>query len=69
MRWKPIETSPTDGRDILLFLDGGKMIVAQYCDTPDANYCWHTLDGPAYHAEAPTHWMLLPPPPSETGGE
>lgn len=72
--WQPIKTAPKDGTAVLLCLWGSEyparepthpeMIVASYDEaTPD--FPWLTLDGAnGYHADAPTHWMPLPDPPT-----
>lgn len=65
--WRPIETAPKDGTEILVALCGGEwatslMVVSYDADQPD--FPWITLDGgQGYHKDAPTHWMPLPPPP------
>jgi hypothetical protein len=61
--WQPIETAPKDGTDILVWMFGNSMAVVFYDDNLD--HPWHTMDGPAYHKEAPTHWMPVPEPPKQ----
>lgn len=53
MEWQPIETAPTNAKDLLMYEDGFYYI----------GYClggyWHTDVG----TFKPTHWMPLPEPP------
>lgn len=62
MRWRPIDTAPKDGTDILIFAWGNSQIVVSY-DESNAMHPWRTLDGIGYHKDSPTHWMPLPEPP------
>lgn len=68
MEWRPIETAPRDGRQILIAHTKTRpvlMLVVDYDeDEEHPDHVWHTLDGPAYHRNFPTHWMPLPEPPS-----
>lgn len=70
--WRPIESAPKDGREILVCHPDGSeewfMAVVFYDestseDSPD--HCWHKADGLAYHRDFPTYWMPLPSPPEE----
>lgn len=61
--WQPIETAPKDGDDILVSGPWLGMHVVGYDDSGDPDFCWATLDGPNYSAQAFTHWMPLPEPP------
>jgi hypothetical protein len=64
--WKPIETAPKDGTDIILFLDGvviqgwwagaGWEVVSLFSHGCG---CCSSMNEPA------THWMPLPKPPEE----
>lgn len=71
--WKPIETAPKDGTEILLLeylseddygsVDRGCW---GFVETSDYNgekiYDWLSNYG---HIEEPTHWMPLPEPPKD----
>ncbi len=66
--WQPIATAPRDGTDILL-TDGET--VAQASDWAGEwmlnigdNKCCHTTWKSL--CEPPTHWMPLPPPPTQS---
>lgn len=69
--WKPIETAPKDGREILLWLPAPYSRVEkahwfeiwgnwQSCDfiEPTDEYC-------GIGSELPTHWQPLPEPPTK----
>ena len=69
--WQPIETAPKDGTPIWLVEDGGPLglliphqFVGYWRD--DTRYVaggfWQVLTNE--HGSNPTHWMLLPNPPS-----
>lgn len=62
--WRPIETAPKDGTDILLFYREGIQVGGW-----DA--LWHWMadvgDGCTTISGQPTHWLPLPPPPSGDG--
>lgn len=67
--WFPIETAPTDGTEILVADDrvsGGSMAVVFFDARACNSFVWNTMDGCSYHAEAFTHFMPLPNPPSTT---
>lgn len=59
--WKPIESAPKDGSEILLMSQKGRV----------ANGCWMTANNRcgawlwAYIKQEPTHWMPLPQLPKE----
>ena len=50
--WEPIDTIPTDGTRVLVFAPGADEQLGIFAahELPDI---------------APTHWMPLPPPPSD----
>jgi hypothetical protein len=66
--WRPIESAPKDGTDILIAVVGmNEMYVVFYDDEPQhPDYVWMTADGPGYHRDLPTHWRPLPDPPLPT---
>jgi hypothetical protein len=57
--WRPIETAPKDGIDILVS-DGERISVAYY-----DRYWWITSWTVEILTFDPTHWMPLPPPPGD----
>ena len=71
--WAPIETAPMDGTEVILYyphlLDDG-FVTAGYwyrgAEHIEPHWYADLVNG---GASDPTHWMPLPPPPSETGGE
>ena len=67
--WRPIESVPKDGNDVLIAMwhPDWTMIVACYDET-NPEYPWLTLDGPSYHKDAPEFWMPLPDPPPSLRG-
>ena len=80
MTWRPIETAPKDGTEILVC--GGTF--SDDCDWSDTAYPYSGYaivqwdgqdnghpweghpchDGDGYRNHAPTHWMPLPAPPA-----
>ena len=62
--WRPIETAPRDGTEVLANTSGlGRVVV--YWDDEESQ--WGT--GLGYlDRGAPTHWMPLPPPPTSAEG-
>lgn len=67
MGWQPIETAPKDGTYFLAFnaaleadswADEERHMIVQWTGR---GYWRIALDGQSAH---PTHWMPLPPPPS-----
>jgi hypothetical protein len=67
--WQPIETAPKDGSNIIL-ANSGRVAFGKYLDNSKTRWPWEgwiTPDGPwGGRATKPaTHWMPLPPPPSE----
>lgn len=68
--WKPIETAPKDGTEILGWLKEGKWAVVSFKVTK--SYChWNRefRDSENWWKDnvtcTPTHWMPLPNPPKE----
>ena len=67
MVWRPIDTAPKDGDDILVWGEWlGNHVVGFDESNPD--FPWATLDGPSYKQDAFTHWMPLPAPPGSFQG-
>lgn len=78
MRWLPIESAPRDGTDILIAggtysaydhndLPAGRMVSIAYWDKSMGGH-WHGDEANAHdewHVHKPTHWMPLPPPPTD----
>lgn len=82
--WRPIETAPKDGADVLLYVPGDSLFpTAGHYDTRE--YFEREYDDPEYMEEGwrwsygypsdlheevlqPTHWMPLPPAPRPPGG-
>lgn len=67
--WRPIETAPTDGTDVLLFRippwdPTPRPVVAGYFRTPEE--CgWYSYDRPEIPISGEiTHWMPLPENPN-----
>lgn len=70
MIWRPIETAPKDGSDVLLHRVWGLTtslppIVAGWFDN-GADWCgWASFEQPDKWIEGtPTHWAPLPEPPA-----
>jgi hypothetical protein len=65
MEWQPIETAPKDGTDVLLWVPDGTyfslMMTGSY-EGEDMGWCDNARGSPGFD---PTHWMPLPPPPTE----
>lgn len=57
-KWRPIETTPKDGTELLLF--DGFMYLGSYAWTAENGDVLFQGSGPAFK---PTHWMPLPAPP------
>lgn len=53
--WRPIETAPKDGTDMLLYSFNSQVDCGWYQDG------WIRIDA----CDDPTHWLPLPAPPSE----
>lgn len=59
MKWNPIETAPTDGTEVWVYVaprDGLKGFQCVCAYHPDAGWCADEL-------REVTHWMPLPEPP------
>jgi hypothetical protein len=78
--WQPIETAPRDGRLAIVYrplaLNSGDQPVAVKRLIKGNNFCWDSTvpEGakpmnPTDGACHVTHWMPLPVPPAERGGE
>lgn len=65
--WRPIETAPKDGRDILVCAvcqTTGEVLWGVATADPDRLWLWwKPQDEPA---KWPTHWQPLPDPPADT---
>lgn len=63
--WRPIETAPRDGTDVMLYANHDCYIAAWYDDAWHADFT--VLAKMPFEQEAgePTHWMPLPEPPHE----
>lgn len=64
LEWRPIETAPKDGTEILTWSPGRSRLRALICPCawhPDAGFCVDEL-------RSPTHWMPLPVPPAALDG-
>lgn len=59
-RWRPIETAPRDGTEILGYCSNIKSFGLLSCFKPGM---WATNDGG--YQRTPTHWMPLPAAPKE----
>ena len=69
MQWQPIETAPKDGTVIILF-DGKSVWAGRWIG--HSYYPWVAIDNHIYgprglKAKDVTHWMPLPPPPTDEG--
>lgn len=66
-RWRPIETAPKDGRDVLLAW-GGRTRYAKWIDNNATTAPWSGWSVPSLECRPnvpPTGWMPLPQPPKE----
>lgn len=69
MTWRPIETAPKDGTQILILLSGGDIIVGPApIEMTKQERIRFARQGewPDYKRFSATHWQPLPPPPKET---
>lgn len=65
--WRPIETAPKDGRNVLLVIpNSGIPFVGYWNRRLGWRVTWDgtLIDGNLY--EAPTHWQGIPLPPEVT---
>lgn len=83
MDWQPIETAPMDGEVVLLHkpderMVGPYIVTGYWGEYPGSGECWIVAGGNplGYFSPTtqtpqgyPTHWMPLPPPPINQGGE
>lgn len=51
LAWRPIETAPRDGREVLLLSSSGRRVALPW----GGGYAW---------SDTYTHWQPLPPPPA-----
>lgn len=63
--WKPIETAPKDGTEIIAYCSDsmGGFISVALCILIDMRLTWVRH---GRYVCNPTHWMPLPPPPQAT---
>lgn len=61
MRWQPIENAPKDGTDIIGYVKKRGKVWPVYYD--EESGVWWRFD--RVKIDTPTHWMPLPPHPSE----
>ncbi len=59
-KWRPIETAPADGTEILAWWPIRKLENDQYLEAAMHIVNWHGL---GHQRDEPTHWMHLPEPP------
>lgn len=76
--WKPIETVPKDGTQVIIKCSGGRVATAFYDDKPFVGEGWHVvvpfLGGFGsgtdtfifFPEDMPTHWMPIPTAPTNT---
>jgi hypothetical protein len=58
MPWRPIQTAPTDGSDVLgIRVDNGRQLVIRWDSVTSQWLACNTV------AVRPTHWKPLPDPP------
>jgi len=58
--WQPIETAPTDGGEVLVYV-GKSYVGGCVVAVKDTNGDWLDWDGDVWE---PTHWMPLPDAPA-----
>jgi hypothetical protein len=69
--WRPIAEAPTDGRLALIALAGGDICIAPLlpppAEMPRKDRIRLAKEGiwPNFSSFRPTHWMPLPPPPTQ----
>lgn len=64
MQWRPIESAPLDGREVIVFdsEDSAFPFIAHYRRTPE--FGWFRDFAPRIGVN-PTHWKPLPQPPHQ----
>ena len=65
--WRPIESAPRDGTQVLLLLADGYCVCAEWSELSDGTCIWeigHNGDTRQAPAASATHWQPLPPPPA-----
>lgn len=70
MKWLPIETAPKDGTHVLVFIGNpkhpGVSVYEVWWDTT----CYSWVDDTEWRGlRYVTHWMPLPDPPTDQGGD
>lgn len=73
IEWRPIETAPRDGTEILVFEPAKGEYGSQYIAV--VSFKEQGWNGPKWYetlneehtVDEPTHWMPLPKPPTEIG--
>lgn len=60
MEWQPIETVPTDGREVIVYDENFEIPVFAILVYPNTVAEF----GKFSNSYDPTHWMPLPPPPT-----
>jgi len=62
-QWFPIESAPSDGREVLVYDPNRGARVATCKESSGCGMLWYPPGDirPLY----PTHWMPLPPPPAK----
>ena len=63
--WRPIETAPKDGSEILLAHPDGSMVVGWWRENGLHGRASGWSDGDDFAMEWPSHWMPLPAAPEE----
>lgn len=67
--WKPIETAPKDGRQILICFASkvtGEVVLSCVRWREERWLSGTTTDGVHIAVSSPTHWMEAPEPPANT---
>lgn len=66
------ERLPEIGKNVLIYFKSGEMAVAFVFDTDEDFVFWRAVTDDGWTCDCgavPTHWMPLPEPPKEGGGE
>ncbi len=69
VRWQPISTAPRDGREILIWVPESEFEPGYATSARWGGAHWEDNAGLPLWVDNPTHWMPLPPPPTQEGGE